>query len=63
VTAARNAFLSKILQFLLPPAPRSSLFGIVVRLMKEKTEETAYTNWREGMKMRTHSDIQVCLGR
>jgi hypothetical protein len=43
VTAARNPFLSKILQFLLPLALRSSLFGILVMLIKE---ETAYTNWR-----------------
>jgi hypothetical protein len=44
VTAARNAFLSKILQFLFPPALRSRLFGILVWLIKEKTEDTAYTN-------------------
>jgi hypothetical protein len=47
VTAARTAFINKILLFLLPPAPHSSLFGILVKLIKEETEETtAYTNWR-----------------
>jgi hypothetical protein len=44
VTATGNAFLSKILQFLLPPALRGGLFEILVWLVKENTEETAYTN-------------------
>jgi hypothetical protein len=42
VTAAGNKFLSKILQFLLPPALRCMEFWF--GLSKKKTEETAYTN-------------------